>query len=313
MDRKREKEAARMAKQAVVFESDQGVFQLGTLKLSPAFAKAADDLAETGKSLAKSMQGLFDILSKADWTPVLKVFSEIAAQGQRAELVGESGWLPHHTTPFDQLAFDEDERPDAAQVNALVASYYRDNWEVAAAKFRARLEGYEIDEEAKATFIEALAIHGAGHYRAAPRLLFPEIERVASDEFFEGKRRPTVQTDGGNMQAVLITGLKEVRKSMRRLSAGDFFAFEYGWQLFTKLEEHLYEKVGDDPIVRAKFAADPVPNRHAAIHGIIPYRDMKTSLNAIIMTDFLFHMMSRLKKRVRDSDAATAAAEAAGG
>lgn len=128
---------------------------------------------------------------------------------------------------------------------------------------------------------------------------------MASNAFFGGKRRILVETEKGKTQSILITRLKEVRKSARTLPAGDIFGFEFGWQLFTKLEQHLYEEVGDDPAVRETFAADPVPNRHGALHGIITYKDMKTSLNAIIMTDFMFHLIGRLKLRLGDTDALT--------
>lgn len=45
-----------------------------------------------------------------------------------------------------------------------------------------------------------------------------------------------------------------------------------------------------------RYRADTVPNRHAALHGIVSYNTQQTRLNAIIMADFIFHMVSQLKK-----------------
>jgi hypothetical protein len=51
----------------------------------------------------------------------------------------------------------------------------------------ARLKASRVDDVAQATFIEALEAHGLGLYRVAPRLLFPEIERLARNEFRAGR------------------------------------------------------------------------------------------------------------------------------
>lgn len=282
--------------------SEPLAFTDGTSRIASDLEKASANFAEIGKSLSQTLQRIADLWSKADWAPFLKVFGEIAEQGRKAALVEQSGWLPHHTTPFDRLDCGGSEPFDVDQTDSVLAAYYREQWSEVAERFRIQIETYDVDDEAKETFLEALEIHGAGHYRAAPRLLFPEIERVASDEFFGGKRKVVIKTEKGKSRPVLITRLKEVRASAHELPAGDIFGFEYGWQLFTKLEEHLYEEVGDDPVVREKFAMDPVPNRHGALHGIITYKDMKTSLNAIIMADFMFHLMSRIKRRLQESD-----------
>ena len=68
-----------------------------------------------------------------------------------------------------------------------------------------------------------------------------------------------------------------------------------GLNLFRRLSEHLYEKV-DDEDSRRRFAQDPVPNRHAAVHGLVVYSSMQNSLNAVFMADFIFQVIGSLKK-----------------
>jgi hypothetical protein len=76
---------------------------------------------------------------------------------------------------------------------------------------------------------------------------------------------------------------------------------DYGIALYLKLEGHLYKRVKKpDEVERAQ--ADAVPNRHASLHGIVVYNTAKSSLNALIMTDFIFHLISQIKSlRQEDS------------
>lgn len=89
-----------------------------------------------------------------------------------------------------------------------------------------------------------------------------------------------------------ITNLPHFRKQVDNLPAGEVITHEYGLHLFQKLKAHLYEKVGEDEAIIAKLAADPVPNRHAALHGLVCYKTVQSSLNAIIIADFIFHLIN---------------------
>jgi hypothetical protein len=296
-------EAIRTATQTLALGNQSGLGNILEYARKPIIPPMAlsiiSEWEKTGKALNESIGRLANALQGMDWKPVFSFFAEVAEQGRKTRLVEQSGWLPHQTTPFHLLEGDNLESADRQDIGAIIGGYYLENWSSVDAAFREQIAQYDIDDEAKETFREALSIHGAGHYRAAPRLLFPEIERVASEEFFEGKRRIPKPNGKGK---VPITRLEEVRETAQDLPAGDIYGYEYGMELFRKLEEHLYEEIGDDQEVRARFAADPVPNRHGALHGIVPYRTMQTSLNAIIMADFLFHVVSRIKLRMRKSD-----------
>lgn len=260
--------------------------------LPPSFTAMVADISERQKLLASNLSAIgatWNTTLQSALAPFADVFRRIAEQGRRAELAESTGWLPHSSTPFDALDPDTVDGPTAA---AIVDAHYRDNWDGVEAQFRTHLECYEIDEEAKETFDEALRAHRTGLYRAVPRLLFPEIERVVAVEFYEGKHsEPSV--DGKKMLG--ITSLKTIRSEARDLPAGDVLAYDFGIQLFERLETHLYEKVGEEPEAVARFAADPVPNRHASLHGIVSYRSPQNSVNTLIMTDFVFHLVSRMK------------------
>ena len=53
----------------------------------------------------------------------------------------------------------------------------------------------------------------------------------------------------------------------------------------------MYEQVEDKREKREKFARDPVPNRHAAMHGLVSYSTHKHSMNMLILTDYVFEIL----------------------
>lgn len=134
--------------------------------------------------------------------------------------------------------------------------------------------------------LEALELHEIGHYRPVVRLLFPEIERVARKELFPDWNKS-------------LTSLKELRDAAgNHLGFSTFGSIEYSWHLFAKVSRHLYEYVNLDRVSIAKYENDPVPNRHASLHGTVVYKTVNNSLNAIIMAETMFIIISDLKKVV---------------
>ena len=228
----------------------------------------------------------------AAFAPLQEMFARLAAQSAKARLVESRGWLPHETMPFDRL---DEAAGESIDVDAIVEAHYVDNWDEVYAALSASVGGYEIDDEAKATFAEALTAHRLGLHRVAPRLLFPEIERVVSVELHEGRHHVT--TPGGR-KGRSIASLNDLRESVDEIPAGDVLAYNFATELLKKLDAHFYERVEDSAEGVARFAADPVPNRHASLHGIVSYNSLKSSLNALIMTDFIFHLVSRMKRYI---------------
>ncbi len=192
----------------------------------------------------------------------------------------KAGWIPHYTTPFDLIGDEITE----AELSQTLNNYYSQNWQQISAEFKIRLDVLDVDGEAKATFEEALNAHGAGFYRATVRLLFPEIERVARAELLEGTLKG-------------IASLEDVRKAAgERLGFSELEPTGGGPVLaqFGRMSRHLYEDVKTLDKV-ASFSLDPVPNRHAALHGLVVYSTLQCSLNTLMMTEFMFQVVTALK------------------
>ena len=191
--------------------------------------------------------------------------------------VDATGWLPYHTV---SIAYVEKCGKDMPLLERRLSAFYKENWSDIRQDIESRIVGYHISEDAKATFREALSAHELGHYRCVCRVLFPEIEQGFRVHFFDDKA-------GQIRKDELLDRLN------RNTSLKNFMPREaYGWILFARLAGHLYEKVDDEN--RTRFQQDFVPNRHAALHGLVVYSTHKHSMNMIIMADYIFQVLTSL-------------------
>lgn len=197
---------------------------------------------------------------------------------KKAEVIEEAGWLPHYTSPFDEI----DIEADTAVIGDLLKRHYSENWPTVKSKIVAKLAEYDFDDQAEETFLEALNLHEAGHYRAVVHLVFPEIERVARKDFYSGRMKG-------------FASLKEVQEAvMKSYYLPTFESHQYALSLYNRIVSHLYQHVdNDDDIERCKN--DPVPNRHATIHGYVAYTAENNSFNAIVMAETMLSVIADLK------------------
>jgi hypothetical protein len=221
------------------------------------------------------------------WKPMRPIFAEIARSGAECKRIEEAGWLPHYTTPFAALAKCDGDRETFHQI---LEDHYRDNWAAVSTSFLDHLSAYDLEEESKSTFRQVLEAHGHGLYRLSARSLFPEIERVARHEIHDGA-------------LVMMTSQHELKKLAEQLSPGETVpGGMYAMSLFRKFFYHLYENTKTAEQLEA-VAADAVPNRHASLHGLLSYGTARSSVNALIMTDFIFQIVCALKRRAKEIEA----------
>ena len=189
--------------------------------------------------------------------------------------VDAAGWLPYDSV---SVQFVEECGGDASLLNRRLSEFYVEKWGCVQGEIESRLKVYAISEESKATFREALTAHREGLYRCVCRVVFPEIERVLRLHFFDGKA-------GWISSAKLIerfTGQGELEDFMPRRA--------HGWTLFGRLIEHVYEEVNEEN--REEYLSDSIPNRHAALHGLVAYSTYKHSVNMIILADYVFQVIT---------------------
>ncbi|RZJ47370.1 MAG: hypothetical protein EON87_01145 [Brevundimonas sp.] len=206
----------------------------------------------------------------------------------RFHALDRSGWLPHYTTPFHLL---DPAEQDPAVARRIVGHYYEAEWPAVEAAFRRRLCDHGFDAETLATFDEALVAHRHGLYRATPRTLFPDIERRA---------REVLGNDGLTSSQA---SLRDLRRAVDSLGVDNFSRTGVlSPKLYRMFAEHLYSNVKTLKRV-AELKGDPVPNRHAALHGLVVYANGQASLNALIMAEYAHLSILAVARRAADTAA----------
>ncbi|MGA7973578.1 MAG: hypothetical protein WCA36_12300 [Pseudolabrys sp.] len=242
-----------------------------------ALENAARQFAEYNEQIRKAI------------APATIQFTEFATRfaqlERKRQLLDQAGFLPHISTPMN-LIEEHEGTPD--QLSESIEDYYRNNWRAIQRDLTKRIASYDIDDEAKQALCEALECHGHGLYRATCRHLLSEIERVARVEL----HNDTLST---------ITSQHALQEIAGDLSYSEIEPIGYfGLELFNRLSSHLYVPVRDEE-QRQQIALDPVPNRHAALHGLVVYRSFKNSLNTIFMMDYVLQIVNAVKRRKNES------------
>ena len=230
-----------------------------------------------GKSLMKMLEPLAEAITK--FLPLLAQTGQYVEVLSRAnkiiDAISETGWLPFHTMGIDYI---EESLDGARSLESRVSEYYENNWEDVRRDIESRMSDFQISDEAKGTFREAMAAHEIGHYRCVCRVLFPEIDRELRIQFFNDK--------SGFIRS------KDMLKALaNRGSLEDYLPQSiFSYILFGRLINHLYRQVWDSN--RSQFESDAVPNRHAALHGLVRYSTRKHSMNMLIMADYIFEILT---------------------
>lgn len=243
-----------------------------------------ESIGEIVARLQKAMPRFIEVIENL--RPALIVTVKFLRHVRNTRVLDDIGWLPHYTMPFDGVDKCGD---DADALHDLLSRHYQERWPDVRQEIEFRVTRYNIDGEAKKTFCEALDSHESGHYQSVCSLLPPAIERASRKELHNDSMEKR------------ITSQEALRKLARKfppssVEPGGLFA----WNLVRRLSRHFYEYINDEA-TQQRFAQDPVPNRHAALHGLVEYSSMQNSLNMIFMADYIFQVISLTKEALRES------------
>ncbi len=225
--------------------------------------------------VSKKIQHLQQQLANS-LAPFVKIAGQLSQHSEIVSKVEASGILPHSSTPWHLVSGEL----DAENLGEVILQFYRENWQTIEFEIYKNAITYQLDPESLETFKEALYAHKCGLYRSVVRLLLPEVERVVRSEFNDGKP--------GH--------ISNFPAKIGQLSLAEVMDIESGFPIFRKIRSHLYRNVKSQTDVD-DLMNDAVPNRHAAIHGIVAYNSYANSLNTIIMADFMFNATSKIKQR----------------
>ena len=191
----------------------------------------------------------------------------------------QSEWFPHSTFPRQLLErISNDEYSDE-----IVLTYYRRNWSTVSRVIEQELSECQVDRDAKEAVRQALIAHEQGLFQLVPSSMFAAIERAV---------RVCLHGDKVGRVSVKNRLVDLVGRLPLSVLPDGLLAF-IG---FTQLSHHLYENIHTDDI-RERFLDASIPNRHAAIHGLVIYSSEKSSLNSIFVAMYVFQILTVLKFR----------------
>ena len=225
--------------------------------------------------------------------PIARDLVGVVISRQLREVMGQAGWLPHYTTPLNLIT---NSAGDADTVRNKLSEYYSQNWDDVRKAIESEIDGYNVDEDAKATLREALDAHEYGLYKSVCRLLFPEIDRLLHVEIF-GRRT------GSPKYNVAVKKLVS-DKTLGDFILGGWYDFDYFGHLTKAIRQSGVSKFDDrifgifthvDETDLRRLEQDPVPNRHAVVHGYVSYSSPQNSINTIFIADYIFRLISQLR------------------
>lgn len=244
---------------------------------APEFDSAVRELIERQNGIAKAIKNL-------GLEPIHAATRKLSESMRKTRALDDAGWLPHYSTPFATVEYWSG---DIAALRVNLEKYYQESWLNVRKEIELRLAKQDLDAEAKRTFHEALMAHENGLYRCVCRVLLLEIEQVVRKEL-HGNRLERITS-----QSLLIKLAGNM--ALTYLEPKGF----YSVNLFKRLSDHLYEDIKNESD-RRRFEMDPIPNRHAAVHGLVAYSSMQNSLNTIFMADYIFQIIDFVKNPNND-------------
>lgn len=213
--------------------------------------------------------------------PIGALSAQLVRYERTADALERAGWLPHDLIPVSLVEARLDDDPTV--LSAAVEAHLEQNWPVIEKELERRYAGSGVDVEALNAMGEALRAHRAKLYRAACRTVFPEIERVAREQFYNGSEKG-------------ITSLPELREAILEVSVTELRPRGlWGVRVLKAINEACYVHVSKYKASTSNEAAR-LPNRHAMAHGYITYASVRDSLNALFIADFLFGALAALAR-----------------
>ncbi len=233
-------------------------------------------LTEAYRFIQENREPVLEIIQqfRREVLPYAELFQQMATHNAIEKSLEKAGWLPHYSTPIDTVLGGSDNLRDGLD------KYYEENWVDIRISLEERVCSFDINEETKSVFLEALEAHERKMYRSVSRLLFPEIERLS---------RLELETEEDYFK-----GLASQEHLRDLVGSMPFLKEPHAMYLYSKLADHLYARVKNFEELE-KVKADSLPNRHATLHGLVSYPSMQNSLNTIFMAEYIFQLIDLMK------------------
>ncbi len=232
--------------------------------------------------------------------PISLIFAEIGKRfenSKKSKYLIEAGWVPYAGMDFQNIPFDA----TTDDLSRCMNTHIETEWEFIRDALLDTVNKSDVDQEAQETFLEAIEAFEAGLYRSVVRVLFPEIERVACETVYGGSRKDWSFEENAHTRSQ-NTSLRAVREALwKRLPVGLALHADLGFTLVELMDEHLYVHVGSTEEEMKNFRSNPIPNRHASLHGFVTYSSRQNAYNALAMSAFMFETIMRMHRYLQEN------------
>ena len=202
---------------------------------------------------------------------VTAVFDPVALAWTAGPKLMQAGWVGLEIMPRSFLWKVVD--AEQANVGNLAEAWATAHQSAIADLFAERLVTYTVDQAAKNAMEQSIDAYRRGHFLATVRTLMPEVERfgrmVASpDGTLPKNQKEAIAAIKGYLGNVPVSHFDPIESlCVYSLIADDLFA-----TVFTAAEA-------------AQLGAGP--NRHAELHGLASYGDLRGATKMLCIVDFL--------------------------
>ena len=234
-------------------------------------------------------QGIQDVLDLGNrYSPV--TFTDVRSALDYAtttlwimDLSGQTGYLPYSGIQ----TYLRNEDLDLEQLAARFEECYSQCWPTVRADMEARVGRCRVDAETKDLFMEGLEAHERGLYRLVCSSLLTGLERPLRAHWHSNT--PSVKFNPQKYLQGLVTAA-----SPSWLMAGTRF-----WvTLLSRLQREVFAPAAGEWSRRTGYR---FPRRHAAAHGVYHFPSRQDSINVLIITLYLFQVLSEHDRTGRAS------------
>lgn len=200
------------------------------------------------------------------------IFDPVALAFSASPKFTNTGWIGLDAMPSSFLYKVLDADRDGGDVDSLIHNWIDSNKERIVAEYEERLNTYTHDELAIRALREALFAYKNENYLSAVRVLMPEFERFG---------RMIVSEDGSQAKNQK-EAIKAIQDYISVLPVGFYPPIE-SLAAYSLLSEDLFAKC----FTETEALALSNPNRHAEMHGLNSYGDLRGATKILSVADFV--------------------------
>jgi len=201
-----------------------------------------------------------------------EVFDPVALAFSASPKFIDAGWIGLDVMPSSFLYKIMDAEKAGVTLATLISTWVDDNRGHIADGYERRLRAYSFDDLARRALHEALLSYRSGSYLSVVRTLMPEFERFGRMVVLADGSKPKNQKEA----------VKAIQDYISELPVGFYPPIE-SLAAYSLLSEDLFAKCFKE----ADALALSNPNRHAEMHGLASYGDLRGATKVLSAADFM--------------------------